>query len=204
MYNEEEPYEPEMHFEVHDGVEVAAPVLLKREKTNRYGSVPGLSDEELMNPDELERQVYREELGPVMMLPQPKCRNFNPGWDWSVDVDFDAFASADFDRTQPEFDKYRYKSGKLREQLKDSVIMMRIVWERIPGKAKYTVLKLVKMGKIDIGQIRDFDLYIVAEMYLRARWLRQQVDELQEKSQAKKAEQLQDWFDHLDRLPEPG
>ena len=91
MY-EEQTYEQESrHFEVHDGVEVAAPVLLKCEKGNRYGSVEGLSDEELADPDELQRQIGREQWGGILMLPQPKCRQFNPGWDWSTDVDFDAF-----------------------------------------------------------------------------------------------------------------
>ena len=45
------------------------PVRLRRERGNRYGSVEGLSDDELADPDELERVVYMEEYGPILRLP---------------------------------------------------------------------------------------------------------------------------------------
>lgn len=208
MYEEElydqEPYEQETSFVIYEGVVVPESVLMKREKSNPYGSVPGLSDEELADPDELEQQVYREELGPVLRLSekQGKC------WIRPVIEDghihWGAFSSVDFDRYRLEFDKARYKSEKLREQLKDLVIMVKIVSKRIPGRDKYKVLKLAKLGSIDIGQIRDFDLYQLAEMYLRALRIRQQIDGLDEKRRANRAERLQKWFEHLDRLPEPG
>ena len=107
MYEYKEQCEQEMQFEVHDGVEVAAPVLLKLEKSNRYGSVEGLPDEELADMKELEQQIWRDEWGPVLALPVPKSKEFNPAWDLLVDVDFNAFASIDFDRTLPAFDKIR-------------------------------------------------------------------------------------------------
>ena len=42
---------------------------LCKERRNRYGSVPGLDDEELASPEELERQVFMEEWWPVLRLP---------------------------------------------------------------------------------------------------------------------------------------
>jgi hypothetical protein len=44
--------------------------LLAEERMNRYGSVPGLDDEELASPEELERQVFMQEWGPVLRLPE--------------------------------------------------------------------------------------------------------------------------------------
>ena len=50
-----------------DGVPVS-PLLAKHRKS-RYGSVPGLSDEELASPEELERQAMREQWGAILALP---------------------------------------------------------------------------------------------------------------------------------------
>ncbi len=44
----------ETNMEVYGGIVVPASALLKREHGNRYGSVPGLDDSELADPDELE------------------------------------------------------------------------------------------------------------------------------------------------------
>ena len=49
--------------------DVPVSALLHEERRNRYGSVPGLDDEELADPAELERQVYLQEFGPVLALP---------------------------------------------------------------------------------------------------------------------------------------
>jgi len=49
--------------------------LLRRCKGNRYGSVPGLDDSELADPDELERQVLMQEFGPVLALPIKASRS---------------------------------------------------------------------------------------------------------------------------------
>lgn len=193
MYDEE-PYEQETSFIIYEGMVVPESVLLKRERSNQYGSVEGLPDEELADPEELERQIYREELGSVMMLPQPMSKNFNPGWDWSVDVDFNAFASVDFDRTQPEFDKIRYKADKLRAELKDVLIIFDTVRTRIASKAKDKILKYVEMGIIDVGHIPDFDMYCLAELYLRARRKQNHIDNLIKLGRAKKAKRWEEFW----------
>ena len=59
----------ETSFVVCEDVEVAESGLLRRECRSRYGSVPGLDDAELAEPDELEREVMLEEWGPVLALP---------------------------------------------------------------------------------------------------------------------------------------
>ena len=58
-------------IEISHGVEVPESVLLRRELVNKYGSVPGLDDSELADPDELERQVFVQEFGPLLALPVP-------------------------------------------------------------------------------------------------------------------------------------
>ncbi len=43
--------------------------LLKRKTKNRFGSVEGLYDSELADPDELEMQVFKQEFEPILALP---------------------------------------------------------------------------------------------------------------------------------------
>ena len=42
-----------------------------REMPDRYGSVPGLEDDELADPQELEQMIFRQDWGPILDLP---CR----------------------------------------------------------------------------------------------------------------------------------
>jgi hypothetical protein len=167
---------------------------LRRERGNRYGSVEGLSDDELADPDELERMAYVEEYGPILRLPLSERRHpFYGSIDEDGRVDFGAFGTVDFDRHRGEFDRIRYKVDKLKERLKDLVIMLTIVSERIPGRAKYKVLKYVRMGILDIAEIEDNEMYFFVEMYLRAVGLRQEIARLQEASRQRRLRQMTAW-----------
>jgi hypothetical protein len=129
-----------------DGVEVPESVLLRRDRPNRYGGVPGLDDSELADPDELERQVFVQEFGPVLALPVRPGRGFlRPSVDEEGRLDWGAFGTVDFDRYTGGFDKARYKADKVREQLKDVLILLSIVNDRIASPAKYLVLKYLRM-----------------------------------------------------------
>jgi len=102
---------------IEEGIVMPESVLLKRERPNRYGSVPGLDDSELLSPDELERQVYRQEFEPVLALPVESSKSWiRPVVDGDGEVDFGAFGTVDFERRYP-FNKILYKADKLRQQL---------------------------------------------------------------------------------------
>ena len=166
---------------IREGIEVPESVLLVRERGNRYGSVPGLEDDELADPDELERQVYRQEWGPVLALPvQGRQSVIQPLIDESGQVDWGAFATVDFDRYTGGFDRARYKADKLREQWHDVLIRIGIVRERLPGKAKYLVLKYLRMGIIGFGHIVNADMAALVRLYLRAERMRQEIYSLRE------------------------
>ena len=186
----------EEHFEVCQGVVVPESVLIRPIRKDKYGSVPGLADEELADPDELERQVLQAEWGPVLALPvKGQKSEFRPVMDESGGVDWGAFATVDFDRYRGEFDKLKYKADQLYEKVKDLIIMFDIVKERITGRAKYAVLRYVERGAIDIGQIRDNEMYFLAELYLRIRRLQKEVRQLREASRARKAKRLRAWLE---------
>ena len=180
----------EVEFE--DGCEVddvPVPSLSVRHK-HRYGSVPGLDDDELADPRELERQVMAEEWGPVLMLPVRGRKGWvQPAVDEDGGVDFGAFATVDFARTMPEFDKARYKADRLRERLRDVLIMVSIVSERLP-KARRQVLKYVESGVIGLDQIVNEDMRALAGLYLRARRLQAEIRQLQEASSQRRRERF--------------
>lgn len=149
---------------------------------NRYGSVPGLDDDELADPCELERQVMMQDWGPVLMLPVRRgTRWVQPTVDENGKVEWGAFGSVDFARTIPEFDKARYKADRLSEQLRDIFIRVGIVKERLP-RARGEVLKYLEKSVIELDQIENEDMRALARLYLRARRLQAEIRQLQETS----------------------
>jgi len=176
---------------VYEGVVVPESALLKLESKNRCGSVDGLDDDELADPEELERQILKTELEPILAIPRKQRRNdIWPILDPSSGVDWGAFGTIDFDRIRPEFDRVRYKADKLREQLKDVLIMLSIVKGRLPGKAKYLVLKYLRMGWIGIDEIANEDMRVIAKWYFRARKLQQQIRGLEDARRTRDQERL--------------
>ena len=171
---------------------------LKREQANKYGSIADLPDEELADPDELERMVYLQEFGPILQLPtKGGKRAFYGNLDEDGRVDFGAFGTVDFDRQRPEFDRARYRLDKLKEELKNLVMMVQMINERIASKAKYQVLKYVQMGVLDLEEIADWDMQQLAEKYLRAVRLKQEITKFQKARRQKMVRQRQQWLDSL-------
>ena len=181
-------------FKVCEGILVPESALLKRKRSNRYGSVPGLDDSELAGPDELERQVMRQEFEPLLTLPvRPGKSSITANTDGGAGIDWGAFGTVDFDRYKPQFDKFRYKADIVREQLKDLLIVYSIVNDRIGTRAKYMVLKYLRMGIIELEHIVSNDMLSLARLHLRARKMRQDVTELHQASwrrQERKTEAL--------------
>jgi hypothetical protein len=174
-----------------------APVsaLLSVQRDNRYGSVPGLDDSELADPLEIEREIMLEEWGPVLALPVKGSKNWiGPVVGESGGVDWGAFGTVDFDRYRSEFDKAKYKADKLRERLKDMLIMVSIVAERLPGKAKYMVLKYLRMDIIGLNNIINTDMLALARLYLRVERLRSEIRQLERTSEARRRRRMERLF----------
>ena len=185
--------EEETSFVVVDGVVVPESALLRGERTNPYGSVSGLDDEELADPRELERQVLLEQWWPVLALPvQGKAGGFRPELDENG-VSWGAFATVDFERTMPEFDKARYKADKLREKLKDVIMMFETVARRLP-KAKWLVLKYFRMGLLDEEHIASWDMWQLALLDQRIRKLRREIDALRKASREREKKRAKAMF----------
>ena len=188
-------------FYIEDGVEVVPAAWIQAENNNRYGSVPGLDDSELASPAELERAYYQELWGPVLLIP---CKKSNSSaWDINSSSDYNAFATVDFDRMRPEFDMTGYVRGKLFEQVKDLMIKMKILAERIHGIRKYKILRLVGKGIIKVDDIQHWDMWQLAVMYRQVWKLRRNIERIEEQSEKRLEEQHQKWLDKLDSVEPP-
>ena len=177
-----------------DGVVVPASALRQEQRRTKYGVLADLPDEELADPDELERVVSKQLWWPVFSLPQQRWEcSIRPNMDEDGHVDWGAFGTVDFDGYRPQHSKLRYRAEQMKEQLKDRVNLLRVLSDRIPGAAKYKILRLVRKGLLDADDIEDFDMWQLAVGYVRAWRLRREIQQMLEKSrkqQEKKAEEL--------------
>jgi hypothetical protein len=175
-----------------EGVEVPESVLLRRDRGQRYGSVPGLDDSELADPDELERQVFVEEFGPILALPVKPGRGFlRSSVDEEGRIDWGAFGTVDFDRYTGGFDKARYRADQVQEQCKGVLILFSIVSDRMATHAKHLVLKYLEMGIIEVRHIVSDDMAALARLYLRAGRMRQEIIELREASERRRRQRAE-------------
>lgn len=187
--------EEETSFVVVDGVVVPESALLHRERGKRYGSVPGLPDEELADPEELERQAYIEEFGPVLALPVKGAqRGIRPAIDETGGVDWGAFGSVDFERGMPAFDKARYKEDRLREELKDALMMAGTAARHVRVDARRLVLRHLRQGIITLDDINDPDMLALARLYLRVWRLQDEIAELREARAKRRQEEFARMF----------
>jgi hypothetical protein len=156
-------------------------IPVRVERPTGYGSVPGLEEEELADPEELERQVFIQEWGPILALPVMGRRGgFHPVRDESGHLDWGAYGTVDFERLYGSFDKALYKADKLREELRSVLIRLSMIEERLPGNAKYQVLKYLDMGIIDFDHIVNEDMQAFARRRLQAKRLQQEIRDLRE------------------------
>jgi len=122
-----------------------------------------------------------------LALPIAKSRScIRPNIEQDGSVDWGAFGTVDFDRYSGSFDKVRYKAEKVREQLKDLKILFSIVNERIKTRAKYLVLKYLRMGIIELEHIANNDMRALGRLYLRAKRMRKEIAELWEASERRR------------------
>lgn len=164
-------------------VEVPASALIRVERDRGYGHVPGLEDEELADVQELERQIMLEQWAPILALP---CRAYSGGIRPVLDefghLDWGAFGTVDFSRIRPEFDKARYKADKLQEQLRDDLIMLDVVRERVDPRAREAVRALALHTETDLEAIENPSEWSYARYLRRIKRLAAEIRDLRQYS----------------------
>ena len=143
-----------------------------------------------VSPEELERQVVLQEWGPILVLPVRRNRSgLRPSVDEDGYVDFGAFATVDFERSMPEFDKARYKADKLTEELRDALIHLSVIRYRLT-KGQFKVLKYLRMGVLGFDDINDVETRQVGRLYLRALRLQKEIRQLRDASWERRKKEL--------------
>ena len=171
-------------------------VIVRRERKSKWGSVSGLSDEELASPAEIERQAMRAEFEPLLTLPDSgaergACQLFES----SGGVKWGSFGTVEVDGREGRRVEARYKKEMLREQLKDVLILFSIVSDRLPGSEKHLVLKYVQMGIVKLDHIKNHDMRALAKLYLRAQRLRKKIAGIEEWARRRVERRLRGWLE---------
>ena len=154
---------------------VSERIVVLPERPDTYGRAPGLKDEQPADIEELERLAFLADWGPILALPVRCSCSLRPVVDSFGHRDWGAFGTVDFQRLYGGFNKARYKAEKLEEELRNCLIMVEILVERVPGEAKYQVLKLVGQGQLDLDDIEDWDMHALARWHLRSLRLRREI-----------------------------
>jgi len=172
----------ETKYIVYDGIIVPAAARLQQKRRDRYGHIKDLPDDELVDPDELERLVYQQEFGPVWALPfTPSKCVIKPTIDEDGKPNWGAFGTVDFFRYKPKFDPLTRIMNELEEQREHLLIMIGIMRERMKDKVDYEVINYVLKGIVDVDEIYDWDTWQLAKLSLRAVRFKKRIKKLREK-----------------------
>ena len=168
-------HEQEQLIMYNEVVVVQSP-LLKRERGNKYGTVPGLDDNELADPGELERQVFEQEFAPIMTLPiKHSCSRVRPNIDESGSINWGAFGTVDFERTMPQPNESSSRIAALHEERRDVLIRLGIVTARLPKAAMHKMLMYLRKGVIGMEHIVNEDIVWVVQLDRRARRISREI-----------------------------
>jgi hypothetical protein len=185
----------QQNSKVQEGIFVPAVELQRERQRTRYGTLKDLPDEELAEPDELERVVYKEMWWPILRLPQQRWEcPIRPNMDEDGRVDWGAFGTVDFESYRPQSSKLLYKAEQMKEELKERVIQLYTISDRIPGRAKWKILQLVRKGILDTDDIEDWDMWQLAVGYVRALRLRREIQRMLVKSRQKREQKAAEFW----------
>ena len=138
-----------------------------------YGTVADLEEEGPADIGELQRIVAYDMYGPVIALPGRGGRLGHVVLDSNGEVDWDAIGPAGGRRRRAQ-PAPAGRAGELRAELARVIGLIGLVKERVPGTAKYLVLKYVRMGILDLEHVTNHDLRELVKLEARARQLREQ------------------------------
>ena len=163
-------------------VAASVPAWLTIERDCGYGSVPGLADEELADPEEMERWAFQRDWEPILMLPSKSYWDGpRPSFSEDGSLDWGAFGTMDYARLKPRFDANRQRTRELREKLTDATNMLTMVAERVTDPRRSELMSYVTRGIIGLDDIRDENMRALAKWNLRVRELRRGLKALVER-----------------------
>jgi hypothetical protein len=100
-------------------------------------------------------------------------------------VDWGAFGTIDFERLFGKVDRARYKVDKLREELKDAVIMLEIVRDRLPREVLPLLLRYLRLGWIEEEDIQNDDMRACLKWRRKVESIRGEIRGIRERQRAR-------------------
>ena len=164
---------------------------------SKYGSVPGIPDEELADPEEIERTIYQQEFEPILQLPT-RSSNRHIWQHLEHAHDNGAFGTIDFQRLIPEPDPARGKIHALKEKLKDVLITLSIVKEHVPSDAAALALRHLRSGTIGLEHLQGQRMQSLGRLYLQARQLRREIAQADEAGKRRRQAKQEAFLKTLD------
>lgn len=150
---------------------------IRVQRNRGYGNIPDLDDEAPMNLAELRRMVAWQLYGPLLALPGRHRRGYLV-LDANGEVDWNAIGPAGR-RRQPERRDTSERTEQLRTELVHVLSQIATATQRVPGTAKYLVLKHVRMGILQPEHVTDPNLREVVRLQAKAERLRQELAAVQ-------------------------
>lgn len=158
--------------------------LVRVERDHGYGSVPGLEDEELADPAELERQAMLADWGPILALPvKPVQSRIRPTYNQEGNPDWGAFGTRDYELMYGPVNyvnKPRYKAEKLDEEVRNAVSMLGMISARLPAETVNALQAKLRDNSLDPDSLDNADEFGFARWYTRIKRLRTEVRELRQ------------------------
>jgi hypothetical protein len=148
--------------------------VVRVQRPSGYGVVADLDEEAPADIGELQRIIAYQMYGPVIDLPGRGGRLGHVVLDADGEVDWDAIGPAGGRRRRAR-PAPSGRADQLRAELGRVLGTIGLLTERVPGTAKYLVLKYVRMGILDAEHVTNHDLRQLVKLEAKARQLREQL-----------------------------
>ena len=150
-----------------DPTELPVTSIVTVQRRTGYGRVADLEEEEPADIHELQCLAAWNQYGPLLALPGKYGQTGRVVLGDDGDVDWERIGPAGGRRQRPQL------GGTVQGEIRHALGLINLLMERVPGTAKYTVLKLVRMGILQAEHITNADLRAVSQLEARARRLQQ-------------------------------
>ncbi|HNQ22556.1 MAG TPA: hypothetical protein PKK06_05620 [Phycisphaerae bacterium] len=135
-----------------------------------YGTIAELDDEEPADVHELQCLAAWQMYAPLLALPGRYGQTGRVVLDADGEIDWDRIGPAGGRRRRPQ------QSRTGRDDVRRVLGLISLLLERIPGTAKYAVLRYLRMGILRPEHVSSADLRAVAQLEARARSLQQTLE----------------------------
>jgi len=153
-----------------DETELPVNGAIRVRRQRGYGSIPDLDDEAPVDVAELERLIAWQQYGPILALPDRYGRGARLVLSAQGEIDWDRMRPAGgrrVRRASPD-----RQGTQQRAELAHVLGLIGLLNQRVPGTAKYLVLKYVRMGVLELEHVTSHDLRQLVKLEAKARQLR--------------------------------